>query len=90
MENTQLNQHYFNPKQLKLPLSLEIKIPFDSEVHIFDEVFSKLEIDKYLISDKETRGRIGYNPHQMLKPILFYQMEKIQTLLNNRFNVLLL
>lgn len=72
--------NYFNPKQLKLPLSLEIKIPFDSEVRTFDEVFSKLEIDKYLISDKETRGRIGYNPHQMLKLILFCQMEKIQSL----------
>lgn len=79
----QTNNHipnYFNSKQLKLPLSLEIKIPFDSEVRTFDEVFSKLEIDKYLKYPKDTRGRIGYNPHQMLKLILFCQMEKIQTL----------
>ena len=79
MSSTQLNQVYFNPKQLKLPLSLDIKIPFDSEARTFDEVFSKLEIEKYLIIDKENRGRIGYNPVQMLKLILFCQMEKIQS-----------
>lgn len=79
----QTNNHTpnnFNSKQLKLPLSLEIKIPFNSEVRTFDEVFSQLEVEKYFISDKETRGRIGYNPHQMLKLILFCQMEKIQSL----------
>lgn len=80
MQSKQLNQEYFNLKQLKLPLSLDIKIPFDSEVRTFDEVFSKLEIDKYLKYPKDARGRIGYNPHQMLKLILFCQMEKIQSL----------
>ena len=80
MTYTKIIPTYFNSKQLKLPLSLEIKIPFDSEVRTFDEVFSKLEISKYLISDKDARGRIGYNPHHMLKLILFCQMEKIQSL----------
>src|SRR5690606_33759795 len=78
-QSNNLIQAYFNPKQLKLPLSLDIKIPFDSEARTFDEVFSKLEIEKYLIIDKENRGRIGYNPVQMLKLILFCQMEKIQS-----------
>jgi transposase len=80
MTNTQIIHNHFNSKQLKLPLSLEIKIPFDSEVRTFDAVFSKLEIDKYLNINKDQRGRIGYNPYQMLKLILFCQMEKIQSL----------
>lgn len=80
MQSTQLNQVYFNSKQLKLPLLLDIKIAFDSEVRTFDEVFSKLEVNKYLINDKDNRGRIGYNPVNMLKLILFCQMEKIQSL----------
>lgn len=80
MSSTQLDQIYFNPKQLKLPLLLETKISFDSEVRTFDEVFSKIGVEKYLVLDKDNRGRIGYNPVKMLKLILFCQMEKIQSL----------
>lgn len=80
MVTTKLDQVYFNSKQLKLPLLLDIKIAFDSEVRTFDEVFNKLEVNKYLIIDKDNRGRIGYNPVNMLKLILFCQMEKIQSL----------
>jgi len=54
--------------------------PFDSEVRTFDAVFSQLEVEKYLIIDKDSRGRIDYNSVQMLKLILFCQMEKIQSL----------
>ena len=80
MKVKQLDQVYFNPKQLKLPLLLETKIPFDSEARTFDEVFSKIGVEKYLVLDKDPRGRIGYNPVKMLKLILFCQMEKIQSL----------
>jgi len=80
MQTNNIIHNNFNPKQLKLPLSLDIKIPFDSEVRTFDEVFRKMEIGKYLIIDKDPRGRIGYHPVQMLKLILFCQMEKIQSL----------
>ena len=80
MKVKQLDQVYFNPKQLKLPLLLETKIPFDSEARTFDEVFSKIGVEKYLVLDKNPRGRIGYNPVKMLKLILFCQMEKIQSL----------
>lgn len=80
MSSTQLNQVYFNAKQLKLPLSMDILIPFDSEVRTFDDVFSKLEIRKYLKADRDPRGRIGYNPVNMLKLILFCQMENITSL----------
>src|SRR5690554_5941067 len=80
MSSTQLNQVYFNPKQLKLPLSTDILIPFDSEARTFDEVFRRIEVEKYLVTDKDPRGRTGYNPVNMLKLVLFCQMEKIQSL----------
>ena len=80
MRNIYLHQDNFTPKQLKLPLSLDIKIPIDSEARTFNEVFNKVEVKKYLISHKDHRGRMGYNPVQMLKLILFCQMEKIQSL----------
>ena len=76
MTSTQLNQVYFNPKQLKLPLSFDIKIPFDSEVRTFDEVFRRIDLEKYLVRENQ-RGRIPYNPVNMLKLILFCQMENI-------------
>lgn len=80
MQNNNIIHNNFNSKQLKLPLQLEIKISFDSEVRTFDEVFKQLEISKYLNKPKDRRGRIGYNPVNMLKLIMFCQMEKIQTL----------
>ena len=79
MTSTQLNQVYFNPKQLKLPLSFDIKIPFDSEARTFDEVFRRLDLNKYVIAEQKV-GRIGYNPVNMLKLILFCQMENITSL----------
>jgi transposase len=79
MTSTQSNQVYFNAKQLKLPLSLDILIPFDSEARTFDEVFRRIDLGKYLVRDSQI-GRIPYNPVNMLKLILFCHMEKIKTL----------
>jgi len=79
MTNTQLNQVYFNPKQLKLPLSFDIKIPFDSEARTFDEVFRRIDLKKYIVAEPKV-GRTGYNPVNMLKLILFCQMENIKSL----------
>jgi transposase len=79
MTSTQLNQVYFNAKQLKLPLSFDIKIPFDSEVRTFDEVFRRINLEKYLVQEN-LKGRIPYNPVNMIKLILFCQMENIKTL----------
>jgi transposase len=79
MTSTQLNQVYFNPKQLKLPLSFDIKIPFDSEARTFDEVFRRINLNKYIVAEQKV-GRIGYNPVNMLKLILFCQMENITSL----------
>ncbi|MBU1142817.1 MAG: transposase [Firmicutes bacterium] len=79
MSSTQLNQVYFNSKQLKLPLSFDIKIPFDSEARTFDEVFRRIDLNKYIVAEPKV-GRIGYNPVNMLKLILFCQMENITSL----------
>jgi len=79
MTSTQLNQVYFNPKQLKLPLSFDVKIPYDSEVRTFDEVFRRIDLKQYIIAEPRS-GRIGYNPVNMLKLILFCQMENITSL----------
>ncbi len=65
-------------KQLKLPLNLGIKIPFDSEARTFDEVFYKSGVEKYLIS--KDKGRIGYNLVSMLKLVLFCNMINIYSL----------
>lgn len=79
MQSLELIQGYYNPKQLKLPLSFEIKIPFDSEARTFDEVFRRIDFRQYIVTDR-TVGRIGYNPVNMLKLILFCMMENITTL----------
>lgn len=76
--NNQLHHEYYNAKQLKLPLQLEIIIPFDSEVRTFDEVFNKVEVNKYLVSKE--KGRKGYNLINMLKLVLFCHMEQIYSL----------
>jgi transposase len=76
MHNHNFIQEYFNPKQLKLPLLFEQKIPFDSEARTFDEVFRRIDFRQYIESDRNV-GRIGYNPVNMLKLILFCMMENI-------------
>lgn len=78
MTNTQLTQEYYNTKQLKLPLDLGIKIPFDSEARTFDEVFHKSGVEKYL-SFKQ-KGRKGHNLVSMLKLVLFCNMINIYSL----------
>jgi len=79
MSSTQLHQEYYNAKQLRLPLTYEVMIPYDSEVRTFDEVFRRIDVKKYLV-EGSPMGRTGYNPVQMLKLILFCQMEKITSL----------
>jgi len=79
MTSTQLHQEYYNAKQLKLPLTYEVLIPYDSEARTFDEVFRRIDVKKYLV-EGSPKGRTGYNPVQMFKLILFCQMEKITSL----------
>lgn len=79
MSSTKLYQEYYNAKQLKLPLTYEVLIPYDSEARTIDEVFRRIDIKKYLVEGSPL-GRTGYNPVNMFKLILFCQMEKITSL----------
>ncbi len=53
-----------------------MKIPFDSEARTFDEVFRRIDFRQYIEPDRNV-GRIGYNPVNMLKLILFCMMKNI-------------
>lgn len=79
MTSTELHQGYYNAKQLKLPLTYEVLIPYDSEARTIDEVFRRINIKKYLV-EGSPKGRTGYNPINMFKLIMFCQMEKITSL----------
>lgn len=78
MQTKQIHHNYYNAKELKLPLNLGIKIPFESEARTFDEVFNKSGVSKYLVTKE--RGRIGYNLVSMLKLVLFCNMINIYSL----------
>ncbi len=72
MQTQQLIHEYCTAKQLRLPLDLDILIEINDPVYTFDEVIRSVDLAKYLVSDrKDPRGRIGYNPINMLKVILF-------------------
>jgi transposase len=78
MQTRQIYHLHYNAKELKLPLNLGIKIPFDSEVRTFDEVFDKSGVKKHLVANKF--GRDGYNLVSMLKLVLFCNMINIYSL----------
>lgn len=78
MNSKQIYHLHYNAKELKLPLDLGIKIPFDSEVRTFDEVFDKSGVKKHLIANE--LGRDGYNLVSMLKLVLFCNMINIYSL----------
>ena len=80
MNNIFNTQHNYTMRVAKLPLDLNVIIPFDSEARTFEEVFNKVEIGKYLVRDYNHKGRNPYNPLMMLKLILFCHMEKIHSL----------
>lgn len=62
MQKPELIQGYFNPKQLKLPLSFEIKIPFDSEARTFDEVFRRIDFRQYIETKASNLRRLYMIP----------------------------
>lgn len=80
--NKLLSQPQFdnNTIQLKLPLSLGVKIDINDPVVTFREVLEGVNLKKYLVKDSdETRGRDGYDPETMLKIVLFANMLQIRS-----------
>lgn len=72
MKSNKLIHNNYSIKQLRMPLDLEILIDINDPVYTFDEVLGRIDLKKYIITDKkDPRGRIGYNPVTMLKVILF-------------------
>jgi len=79
MENINLNitnnlpyNTKYTPFQLKLPLVLEEIIKIDDPVYIFVNLIEEVNINKYLVSNKNTcAGRAGYNPLTLFKVVLF-------------------
>lgn len=71
--NSLLDNDYYKPIQLKLPLEIETLISFDDPIVTFDEIMKGCKLEKYLVSNKikDSRGRIGYNLITMLKVVLF-------------------
>lgn len=57
MQSLEFIQGYFNPKQLKLPLSFEIKIPFDSEAR--ENLQSNLGIELRMQRSAQVEGAFG-------------------------------
>src|SRR5690554_196703 len=71
------NTYYYTPKQLVLPLDIQTIIPFDDPIYTFDEIMKGCNLKKYIVTtNKDPRGRIGYNLVTMLEVILFGFMEK--------------
>lgn len=72
MKCSNIIQQNYTVKRLRLPLETDILIDVSDPIYTFDEVLGSVDLKKYLISElKDPRGRIGYNPINLLKVILF-------------------
>lgn len=69
-----LNLHlsHNTPFQLVLPINLTYLIKNDDLVISFSEIISQVNLDKYICYRfTDSRGRLGYNPIDLLKTVLF-------------------
>ena len=72
-----ITHHNHTPKQGHLPVFLSDYLPITDPVITFDQFMEGIEIDKYLKKIPEhATGRIGYNPVDMLKTVLFAFADK--------------
>ena len=68
--------HYYSPKQGRLPLFLADSLDICDPVLAFDQIMEEIEIEQYLKPEPVYRyGRPGYNRVNMLKTILFGFMD---------------
>jgi hypothetical protein len=66
---------YPTPKQLRLPLVIEMLIDVSDPVYSFSEVMDRIDLNKYLAVKESRTGRPRYDAIIMLKIILFSFME---------------
>ena len=74
MKNT-TTKSYYTPKQLKMPLDVEILIDVEDMVYSFSEVVDSIDLRKYLAKKDSKMGRPRYDDCKKLKIILFCFME---------------
>ncbi len=66
---------YPTPKQLRLPLDIEVFIEVSDPVYSFSEVTDRIDLNHYLAVKESRTGRPRYDSVTMLKIILFSFME---------------
>jgi len=66
------NQRQVNQtiRRAELPLNLKIMLPHDSVVKTFEEVFNKVNMEKYLVTDFKRKDRSSYNQFKLKVPSL--------------------
>lgn len=70
-----INNEYYTPYQLKLPLEIERIIENSDPVYTFSEVMEHIDLRKYLAVKESRKGRKRYDSEILLKVILFAFME---------------
>lgn len=70
-----INEVYYTAYQLKLPLEISTIIEISDPVYTFCEVFSHIDLKKYLAVKESRTGRKRYDSETLLKVILFAFME---------------
>ena len=74
------NQEKISTIQMKLPLEIGVKINSDDPVVSFKEVMNGVNLKQFLVkSDKDSRGRDGYDPEVLLKIVLFAYMNNVRS-----------
>ena len=70
-----ISQTYDTPYQLKLPLELSAIIETTDPVYAFCEVIGHVDLNKYVVNERNSTGRPRYDCTTLLKVILFAFME---------------
>lgn len=70
-----INEVCYTAYQLKLPLEISTIIEISDPVYTFCDVFSHIDLNKYLAVKESRTGRKRYDSETLLKVILFAFME---------------
>ena len=66
--NTEIN---YTPKQGRFPVFVSDLLEISDPVIAFDHVMEAIGVQKYLKGKVKSTGRLGYNPINLLKTVLF-------------------
>ncbi len=71
--NTEIN---YTPKQGRFPVFVSDLLKISDPVIAFDHVMEAIGVQKYLKGKVKSTGRLGYNPVNLLKTVLFAFRDK--------------